>query len=331
MLNPSFGSEEANQVYGPLTAEAVRQFKLGPPMILNQALRQTTPDNIVGKQTIKALDAALVNQKRKEIPDLPIPPIDPFGPFQVVIFDEPAPFLIWRQADNRQEDDLDIRRRDPDPANMEGPLPPASQRLLQGARLLDEANLQKAMLLELGGAGRGLGLDMANKFFKNQSVSEITFGPSDKLTQAVQAAPTFKGKLQNFESQISTVLQAGIKQRKVCDYHDLAEAKKTVAFSLPSFLFNRAEIQLKATIGGMKGGSVFLKNFDASQDTRRWKATLSFVLLDHFGINDDDLRPVGGHGTFGQICMWVLQHHHRPGNCPFISKFVFEVEASGTL
>jgi hypothetical protein len=329
MSNPKFGLEEPNEEFGPLTAEVVRQFKLGPPMILNQALRQTTPDNIIGKQTIKALDKALVNQKRKEIPDLPIAPIDPFGPFRVEPFNEPGDFLISRQNHNRNEDDLDNDRREP--KNLNGPLPQATLALLTLARTLDEDKCQLAMKAELGGAGGGLGLDMANRFFSNQAVQDIFFVRNDKLTQALMNSDSFKRQVQDLESQITRVLQAGIRTRKVCDYHDLAESKKTVQFELPSFPFTFAEKSLKATIGGMKGGDVFLADFDASPDTRRWNATLSFVLVDHFGINDEDLRPGGGHGTFGQVCMWTLQHFHRPGNCPFISKFLFQTKASGTL
>lgn len=57
MSNPSFGLEEATETYGPKTAEVVRQFKAKQvPPILNKSLRQTVPDNIVGKQTILALD-----------------------------------------------------------------------------------------------------------------------------------------------------------------------------------------------------------------------------------------------------------------------------------
>ena len=112
MSNPKFGLEEAPETYGPLTAEVVRQFKLGPPMILNEALRQTTPDNIVGRKTIKALDKAVKRSNDRELPDFPIPPINP-QEFQIVEFNESAPFLIFRKSHDPQEDDLDITKRRP--------------------------------------------------------------------------------------------------------------------------------------------------------------------------------------------------------------------------
>jgi hypothetical protein len=78
MPNVSFGLEEATETYGPKTAEVVRQFKASQkPPILNQKLRQTVPDNIVGIQTIQALDKAVGKIDDRVIPDLPVPPIDP--------------------------------------------------------------------------------------------------------------------------------------------------------------------------------------------------------------------------------------------------------------
>ena len=76
MGNPSFSLEEATETYGPKTAEVVRQFKaMQNPPILNKALRQTVPDNIVGKQTIAALDAQV---GRKKAPAPPVaPPVRP--------------------------------------------------------------------------------------------------------------------------------------------------------------------------------------------------------------------------------------------------------------
>src|SRR5262245_59784983 len=57
MPNPTFGLEEATETYGPNTARVVQQFKANHnPPILNKALHQTVPDNIVGKQTIFFLD-----------------------------------------------------------------------------------------------------------------------------------------------------------------------------------------------------------------------------------------------------------------------------------
>lgn len=72
MPDASFGLEEATETYGPKTAEVVRQFKANQnPPILNKALHQTVPDNIVGKQTIFALD----QQVGKKSPPPVAPPL----------------------------------------------------------------------------------------------------------------------------------------------------------------------------------------------------------------------------------------------------------------
>jgi hypothetical protein len=61
-LKDELGAEE----YGPLTAEAVFRFKdTRNPKILNKALGQIVPDNIVGKLTIEALDQEMLARQGK--------------------------------------------------------------------------------------------------------------------------------------------------------------------------------------------------------------------------------------------------------------------------
>ncbi len=85
MPNVSFGLEEATETYGPKTAEVVRQFKaMQNPPILNKALRQTTPDNIVGKLTIAALDEQ-VKRKKPTLPPV-VPPVKPDATEERLVF-----------------------------------------------------------------------------------------------------------------------------------------------------------------------------------------------------------------------------------------------------
>lgn len=106
MSNPSFGLEEATETYGPKTAEVVRQFKASQrPPILNERLRQTVPDNIVGIQTIKALDRAVGKADGRVIPDLPLPPIDP----------TPVPEAVTRRIVLRQFQKVDATNPQADP------------------------------------------------------------------------------------------------------------------------------------------------------------------------------------------------------------------------
>ncbi|MBL8727924.1 MAG: hypothetical protein JNM25_05805 [Planctomycetes bacterium] len=62
--NVQFGTEAVRAEYGPNTAAAVLRFKR-ERNILNTALHQTTPDNVVGKKTIAALDAEML---KKQLP-----------------------------------------------------------------------------------------------------------------------------------------------------------------------------------------------------------------------------------------------------------------------
>ncbi|MBL8750788.1 MAG: hypothetical protein JNK78_16630 [Planctomycetes bacterium] len=64
MRNPNLGTEVVRAEYGPATAAAVLRFKR-ERNILNTALHQTAPDNVVGKKTIAALDAEML---KKQLP-----------------------------------------------------------------------------------------------------------------------------------------------------------------------------------------------------------------------------------------------------------------------
>ena len=60
----NLGDELGAEEYGPLTADAVFQFKDSrTPKILNAALHQVVPDNIVGKLTIAALDEEMLKRQ----------------------------------------------------------------------------------------------------------------------------------------------------------------------------------------------------------------------------------------------------------------------------
>ena len=59
------------ELYGTSTAQGVLRFKGPPRNILNTALGQRTPDNIVGKQTIQALDDAMVALESQPDPNPP--------------------------------------------------------------------------------------------------------------------------------------------------------------------------------------------------------------------------------------------------------------------
>jgi hypothetical protein len=77
------GEETRNMFYGPDTAWCVLAFK-GPPRNIINTAYQRTPDNIVGKMTIAALDS-----EYSDFENRPDPP--PVNPFLVSLIPEGAP------------------------------------------------------------------------------------------------------------------------------------------------------------------------------------------------------------------------------------------------
>lgn len=324
MPNPSFGLEEATETYGPKTAEVVRQFKAAQvPPILNTALRQTVPDNIVGKLTIAALDRAVSRKKQP-------PGGGGGGPansqaFTVVPFNEATPFLISQQLDNRTEDDLEFTKRDPRNVNRD------ALEKVGIARALPTVVLEKEMLLELSGGGQ-IGRDMGNIFIRTPAPFQVVpFANDSELSRAVRNSSPFPVAHNKVRDEITRVFKASIAARKVVDFHDLAASRKVITPPVFGFSFG-SDRKLKFAIGGMKGAEVFISKFDASVIPRRWSATLIYNFFDHFGINDSDLIFDGrGHGSLGQAAMWVMQHERHPGHFAFISKIVVEIDVTDSL
>ena len=321
--SPSFGLEEATETYGPKTAEIIRQFKAAQkPPLLNKALGQKVPDNIVGMQTIAALDQQVKGKKQ--------PPGSGGGgkantpSFTVVPFNETSPFLISQQLDNRNEDDLETTKRAP-----KG-VPADSLQRIAVARLLPTAVLERQMLNELLVGGGALGQAMGNTFIRNNSVQVVAFDNNSDLSRAIRNSSVFPGENAKVRDQITKVFKASIASRKVVDFNDLAAPRKAIA--PPVFGFPIADRQLKFAIGGLKGVDLFLNKFDAGATPRRWNATLTYVFVDHFGINDSDtILDTRGHGSLGQVDMWVMQHERHPGHFPFVSKITVVVDVQDAL
>ena len=81
-----------------------------------------------------------------------------------------------------------------------------------------------------------------------------------------------------------------------------------------------------------RGVDLFLKRFEATVTPRSWKATLVYDFFDHFGANDSDtILDSSGHGTPGQVALWVMQHERHPGHFPFIPKVTEEIDLEDTL
>jgi hypothetical protein len=321
--SPSFGLEEATETYGPKTAEIIRQFKAAQiPPLLNKALGQKVPDNIIGIQTIAALDQLMKGKRQPPGPG-------PGGnantqPFTVVPFNEASPFLISQQLDNRNEDDLDTTKRAP------RGLPRDSLQKIAVARLLPTGVLETQMMTELSVGGGALGRTMGNTFIRNNSVQVVNFDNNSDLSRAIRNSSVFPVENNKVRDQITRVFKASIASRKVVDFQDLAAPRRAIV--PPVFGFPVTDTQLKFAIGGLKGVDLFLNKFDAGPTPRRWNATLTYVFVDHFGINDSDtILDARGHGSPGQIHMWVMQHERHPGHFPFVSKITVVVEVQDSL
>ncbi|HAO33410.1 MAG TPA: hypothetical protein DCQ84_10715, partial [Candidatus Competibacteraceae bacterium] len=89
-------------------------------------------------------------------------------------------------------------------------------------------------------------------------------------------------------------------------------------------------IPLQAVIGGsFQGGQVALKEFSADSAKKTYKATLEYTLIDHFGVDNNDVLPPPPHGSPGQIAFWLLQHRYHPGHYPYLTTVIIEREIAG--
>jgi hypothetical protein len=246
--------------------------------------------------------------------------------FTVVPFNEPAPFLISRELDDRRKGDLDAGPR-PSLAH----LPPTVQEALVGSRLQPTPVLESRMMAELR-AGGPLATNMGNLFIRqNAGGGVVTFALGSPLSNAVKTSKAFSAAHQGVRARITQALKASIRERREVDFRDLAEPKKVV--EPPVFGFSlREDRSLKIAIGSLQGAEVFLKSFSASVTPRRWQARLIYILFDHFGVDDKDTIPDANlHGSQGQQAMWVLQHERHPGHFPFVSKIIVEADVEDRL
>jgi hypothetical protein len=201
---------------------------------------------------------------------------------------------------------------------------------IEVARLLQTRELERQMLTELTVGGGALGQTMGNTFIPNNAVQVIEFDNNSALSRAIRNSSVFPGENNKVRDQVTKVFKASIAARRVVDFNDLAAPLKAIA--PPVFGFPVGDRQLKFAIGGLKGVDLFLNKFDAGPTPRRWNATLTYVFVDHFGINDSDtIVDTSGHGSIGQVNMWVMQHERHPGHFPFVSKITVVVDVQDSL
>lgn len=174
------------------------------------------------------------------------------------------------------------------------------------------------------------------------------------LNGAMATTPGFVRAATAFETRVRDNLRAQHRGGTV-DYHDLVtgsgpvrtsgvdapatEPGRATRRSLPSISPPWVDLSLihdrtcKICVGSMQGIHIWIKNFQASASPPSYTATLKYQVRDHFGVDDEDCEVAsqGLHGTPGQVAMWVLQHHRRPGHCPWITVVNVERPIQGTL
>jgi hypothetical protein len=235
----------------------------------------------------------------------------------VVPFRETAPLLIATQPHDPTKGDLRSVR-----ATSIAHLPRTTQVKIVAARLVKTEDLELQMTAELGVGGGMIGLGMAGTFFANPSPLAVVDHPvGSPLSKEVQASPEFARAHAAVQRAISAAVAKGDAAGSI-DYQDLAAPKKKVP--PPSLGFGGFH-RLHVLIGSFQGVNVFLNSFTADPARRTYSASLTYEFFDHFGVDDTDTIWDGhGHGSPGQVALWVLQRERHPGHMPYITRVIIE-------
>lgn len=249
-------------------------------------------------------------------------------------FQQPASerFLIAAKMDDPNKQDLDDTAR----AVQAGIVARGRVALaMNEPTLLLESYLAREMLV--GGA---TAMELFRAWTQNHRTGQERRFTS--LDQAMAGTPGFQSAAGRFEARVLDNLRAQHRAGQV-DYHDLVtgtgpvrrsfdsaaamEAGRATQRMLPGIGPPLVSLELvadracKICIGSIQGIQVWVKHFQWQPANAHVSLTLEYQIRDHFGVDDDDceVSSQGLHGTPGQVAMWVLQHHRRPGHCPWIT------------
>jgi hypothetical protein len=162
------------------------------------------------------------------------------------------------------------------------------------------------------------------------------------LNQAMASTSGFLEAAHRFERRIVENLRAQFQAGNI-DYRDLVtgpgptrlsfgdvpavEPGRFTQRNLPSIAPPLVSLSLtqdracKICIGSIQGIRIWLTNLQVNTSSHHITGQLRYQIRDHFGVDDEDCEVAveGFHGTPGQVAMWVLQHHRRPGHLPWIT------------
>jgi hypothetical protein len=252
-------------------------------------------------------------------------------------------FLLTEVNDNRAKQDLDFAARD----NTASFIARQRVNLAMGDKTL---NLEGSLQLEMA-VGGPTAMVLFNAWVRNTALTERNF---PALDGACATTPGFGVAAGRFESKLESNLREQFRAGKI-DYHDLvtgggptrgidddipttepgkATGRPLTALEPPFVQLSLTDDRtVKICIGSFQGVKVFLSDFQANVTAARYQGTLFYELRDHFGVDDADceISSAGLHGTPGQVSMWVLQHHRRPGHMPWITLVKVKREIKGRL
>jgi hypothetical protein len=304
-LPKSFSAAHAfgfDGIFGDETLKAVRAFqRTHPPLRV---------DGMVGQHTLDEMDSSLLRPK---------PPSGPQA-LAVVPFHETTNMLISAEAHSLTKSDLEDTPSTPVlPKSAAGLY---ARKTLADARKSSTSDLERNMRLELFVGGGTAGMEVLHAFRTNlRPKAEITFGVSSTLAKLVQASSVFRRANETVKSFVTDALSESATSG-ILDYEALRESGKKVP--PPRIGFSGFD-PLHFVVGSFQGSNIFLEDYSANPTDRTYRAVLIYELIDHFGADDSDLVPdLSGHGSSGQVALWVLQRERHPNHEPFVLKVQIE-------
>ena len=310
--------------YKKSTADAVRKYK---EINVIQRTGQKL-DDIVGRMTITQIDNDLVNGPK------------PAPPEPAVIN---APVEIATARDNPGKDDL-----------TSGPvktdqLSGKQLRLVIDMRNKSTSQLEELMLSELRLGDSKFGPLLAKDFFANKTAPDgdqgITHAVGSDFSNLVAGTEVFRALALDFRRKLdkhikelaangpfNPVMLAGRVPPPIPSWSPAGIAQAGAA-AIGIFTFLESErSKMLVLVGSFQGSRVFLNDFVMDPTTRRYTGTLLFQLVDHFGVDTDDIVfDFRGHGSEGQVAFWVLQHERHPGHMPYRLKVVIRETIDGSF
>jgi hypothetical protein len=228
--------------------------------------------------------------------------------------------LISAEPHSLTKSDLEDKPSTPPLPNSAAGL--VARGLLGSARKSVTSSLENDMRRELFIGGRAAGIEVLDAFRTNNTPkAEIAFGVSSNLARLVQASSVFKRANETVKSFVTDALSESATSG-ILDYEALRESKKKVP---PPRIGYSGVDPLHFVVGSFQGSNILLEDYSANSTDRTYRAVLIYELIDHFGADDSDLVPdTSGHGSPGQVALWVLQRERHPNHEPFVLKVQIE-------